>query len=216
MMHDLLAGLNDDERRLVTAKMTRRAFRKGDSLFFEGDIGDTLHVVRKGRVAVRTSTPDGDVVTLTVLGFGSYFGELALMAPDSRRTASVVALEPVETQMLRASDFHELRVRHPTVERLVSQILAEQVHRLSQQLLEALYVSADKRVLRRLNDLCDLYTDAGTIDIPIRQEDLASMAGTTRSTVNKVLRQLEDDGIVALGRGRTTVAQPGQLERRAR
>ena len=71
-------------------------------------------------------------------------------------------------------------------------------------------------MLRRLNDLCQLYTDAGVIDIPIRQEDLASMAGTTRSTVNKVLRQLEDDGIVALGRGRTTVAQPGQLERRAR
>ncbi|CAN5510639.1 Crp/Fnr family transcriptional regulator [soil metagenome] len=215
MAHDLLGGLRDDERRLVNAKMTRRAYRKGDSLFFEGDVGDTLHVLRKGRVAVRTSTPAGDVVTLIVLGVGAYFGELALIAPDSRRTASVVALEAVETQTLRAADFHHLLADHPAIERILPRILVEQVERLSHQLLEALYVSADKRVLRRLDDLGGLYEDSGTIDIPIRQEDLASMAGTTRSTVNKVLRQLEDDGIVQLGRGHTRVLDLERLAQRA-
>ena len=47
-MDDLLGGLSEDERRLVTAKMTRRAFKKGDTLFFEGDPGDNLTGVLKG------------------------------------------------------------------------------------------------------------------------------------------------------------------------
>jgi CRP/FNR family transcriptional regulator, cyclic AMP receptor protein len=213
---DLLGGLSEDERRMVMAKMIRRAFKKGDTLFFEGDPGDSLHMLVKGRVAVRTATPQGDVVTLTVLGPGSSFGEQALLTVASRRTASVVALEAVETRMLQRGDFDELRRRQPSVERLLVELLAEQVRRLSGQVLDALYVPADQRVTRRIADLATLY-DLGVepIDIPIRQEDLASMAGTTRPTANRVLRQLEDDGVLSLGRGRMVVHQLARLRSRA-
>jgi CRP/FNR family cyclic AMP-dependent transcriptional regulator len=213
---DLLGGLGEDERRMVIAKMIRRAFKKGDTLFFEGDPGDSLHVLLKGRVAVRIATPHGDVATLTVLGPGASFGEQALLTPESRRTASVVALEQVETRMLHRADFDELRRRQPSVERFLVDVLAEQVRRLSRQMLDALYVSADQRVVRRVADLATLY-DIGDepIDIPIRQEDLASMAGTTRPTANRVLKQLEDDGVLSLGRGRMAIHDQTVLRRRA-
>ncbi len=216
MVNDMLGGLSDEERRLVVARMTRRSFRKGDTLFFEGDLGDSFHIVQKGRVAVRTSTPDGDVATLAVLGAGDCFGEQALLTAESRRTASVVALEAVESRMLHRRDFDEIRQRHATVERFLVDILAAQVRRLSSQVLDALYVSADRRVVRRVADLARVYDDhAGPIVIPVRQEDLASMAGTTRPTANRVLKQLEDDGIVSLSRGRTLVLDRARLDKRA-
>lgn len=211
---DLLGGLSEAERRMVIAKMVRRGFKKGDTLFFEGDPGDSLHVLVKGRVAVRTATPQGDVVTLTVLGPGSSFGEQALITAASRRTASVVALEAVETRMLHRADFDELRLRQPSVERFLVEVLAEQVRRLSGQVLDALYVPADQRVIRRIADLATLYDNGAVpIDIPIRQEDLASMAGTTRPTANRVLRQLENEGVLSLGRGRMEVHHPDQLRK---
>jgi CRP/FNR family transcriptional regulator, cyclic AMP receptor protein len=216
MDNDLLGGLSTDERRLVAAKMNRRAFKKGDTLFFEGDLGDSLHIVQKGRVAVRTSTPQGDVATLTVLGPGACFGEQALLSEDARRTASVVALEAVETRLLHRRDFDELLRHQPTVERLLVDVLAAQVRRLTSQVLDALYVPAERRVIRRAAELADLY-DEGVrpIDIPIRQEDLASMAGTTRPTANRVLKQLEDDGVITLGRGRMSVVDAAVLRKRA-
>jgi CRP-like cAMP-binding protein len=219
MNAELLGALNDADRRLVVAKMTRRTFRKGDTIFFEGDPGDSLMIVQKGRVAVRVSTPDGDVATLVVLGAGSCFGEQALVDAAAVRTASVVALEAVEVRALDRHDFDDLRSRHPAVERFLIGLLASQVRRLSGQVLDALYVSADKRVIRRTTDLARVYaTDAvhDRIDIPMRQEDIASMAGTTRPTANRVLKQLEEEGVLTLARGRTVITDLAELERRAR
>jgi len=214
---DLLSGLSEDERRLIIAKMSRRSFKKGETLFHEGDPGDSLHLLLKGRVAVRVSTPNGDVATLSVQGPGSSFGEQALVSAESRRTASVVALEPVETRMLHRNDFDDLRRRHPSAERFIVDALAEQVRRLSAQVLDALYVAADKRVVRRVADLVLLYDDGSSpFEIPVKQEDLASMAGTTRPTANRVLKHLEDDGLIALGRGRIDVLDADGIRRRAR
>ena len=50
----------------------------------------------------------------------------------------------------------------------------------------------------------------------ITQEDIAAMAGTSRATVNRVLREEAGRGVVALARGRTTVLDVGDLERRCR
>ncbi|MFN8020663.1 MAG: Crp/Fnr family transcriptional regulator [Acidimicrobiales bacterium] len=211
-----LAGLSAEQQRLVMATMARRSFRKGDTLFFEGDVGDSLHVLERGKVAVRTSTPMGEIVTLTVLGVGESFGEQALLADDSRRTASVVALEPVETRVLHRVDFERLRASHPSVERFLVDVMAAQVRRLSTLVLEALYLPADRRVVRRIADLAEVYRGSGdAIDIPVRQEDLATMAGTTRQTANQVLKQLEDDGVVTLRRGGVVIVRPDELRRRA-
>jgi CRP/FNR family transcriptional regulator, cyclic AMP receptor protein len=213
----LLEMLDDVDRRSVLSKMTRRSYRKGDTLYFEGDPGDSLHVLQKGRVAVKVSTPYGDVATLTVLGPGASFGELALLGVDSLRTATVVALEAVETKALHRRDFEELRRQHPAVERLLVEALADQVQRLSGQVLDALYVPADKRVIRRIADLAAVYDNgSAVICIPVRQDDIASMAGTTRPTANRVLMSLQADGLVSLARGRTDVLDLPGLQRRAR
>jgi CRP-like cAMP-binding protein len=213
---DILTGLDEEHRRLVLSRMPRRSFRKGDTLFFEGDLGDSLHVVQTGKVAVRVSTPLGEIVTLTVLGAGASFGEQALLADDSLRTASVVALEAVETRVLHRRDFEQLCRDEPSVERLLVSVMARQVRRLTTLVLEAMYLPADRRVVRRIADLAEVY-DAGVvpIDIPVRQEDLATMAGTTRQTTNQVLKQLEDAAVVTLGRGRVVVQRPDDLRRRA-
>ena len=109
------------------------------------------------------------------------------------------------------------RVTQPAVERFLVDVLASQVRRLSAQLVEALYVPADTRVVRRLSDVAALYDDGtGRRDVPLRQEDLASMAGTTRPTTNRVLKQLEAEGMVVLRRGGLLVVDPTALQVRAR
>ena len=217
MNFDLLAGLSDADRRAVAARMVRRSFRKGETLFHEGDPGDSLHLIEKGRVAIRPSTPLGEVVTLAILGPGESFGEQALLAPDAKRTASAVALEAVETRVLYRRDVNDLRATQPSIDRFLVVLLAGQVRRLSQRVLEALYYPADRRVVRRLAELAELYDDgAAPIVIGLRQDDLATMAGTTRSTTNRVLQQLVDAGVVGLRRGRLEVLDLEALRKRAR
>src|SRR5438270_10521133 len=134
----LLSVLGDDERRTVLSLAHRRRFGKGEIIFHEGDPGDTLHLIAKGRIALRVTTPLGDTATLLVLGPGDSFGEMALIAP-APRNASAVALEPVETMTVHREQLEELRRDHPGVDRLLMEGLIAEVRRLSHALLEALY-----------------------------------------------------------------------------
>lgn len=217
MESGLLGGLTAEEQRAVVASMVRRSYRKDDTLFHEGDPGDSVFIVERGRVAIRVSTPMGDVATLAILGRGDSFGEQALLDPSSVRTASAVALETVEVRALHRKQFDELRQTHPSINRLLVELLAAQVRRLSAHLLDALYLPVDQRVLRRLRDLAALY-DRGEhpVVIPLRQDDLASLAGTTRPTANRVLRQLEREHVIALQRGQVHVLDGQALITRAR
>jgi CRP-like cAMP-binding protein len=213
----LLDALDDADRRDLLAHTVRRRFARGDTLFHEGDPGDTLHLVEKGHVAIKVTTPLGDVAMLTVHGPGEAFGEHALLDARAARTASAVALTPVETRALHRDEFEALRRLRPAVDRFLVDALAAQVRRLSVHLTEALYVAADTRVLRRLVSLADQFGDGDDgVVVPITQEDLAAMAGTTRPTANRVLKSAESAGAVRVARGRVEIADHALLQKLAR
>lgn len=217
MRWQVLEGVPEGDVQQLLSIARRRVFRRGEVVFHVDDPADTLHLIVSGRFAVRVQTAVGDVAILTVLGPGDMFGELALIGSGSRRTATVEALQAGETRSIHRPDFERLRARHPSVTDVLVAILSDGMRRLSRHLLEALYVPADKRVLRRLGELAESYAPgAAEAVVPLRQEDLASIAGTSRATVNRVLRDEEARGSVRLERGRTIVLDRAALERRGR
>ena len=123
------------------------------------------------------------------------------------RSATVAALEAAETWAVYMTDFHRLRARHPALNEILMQLLAARVRVMNERLVEALYLDADARIRSRLRDLAKIYAHAGGSEtlIPLTQEQLAELAGTSRATVNRVLREDVSRGLVLLGRGRITV-----------
>lgn len=214
----LLETLTAEQRRRLLSHARRRRFKRGEVVFHEGDPGDALHLVDKGHLAVKRSTPLGDVATLLVMGPGDFFGELAVVAPGPR-SATVVALDPVETLALHRQVFDELRQTHPGIDRVLIHALVEEVRRLSAMLVEALFVPADKRIYLRLGDLARIFSvpgQVGPVLIPLTQEELAQLAGTTRPTANRVLRSAEAAGALKVARGRIEVLDAAAVARRAR
>lgn len=213
----VLESLPEQERRALLSSARRRRFGRREVLFHEGDPGETMHLIEKGRVAVRITAPLGDVATVGVLGPGEVVGEMALLGQSPRRTATVVALERTETLSIDREQFLQLRRTHPAMDRFLVEVLAERLRRMDAHLLEALYLPVDRRVLRRLLSLAHIYGDAASgTEIPLTQEDLASLAGTSRATVNRVLREAAHSGAVELARGRIRILDSDKLARRAR
>ena len=158
MISPYLAVLSEEDRRELLRIARRRRFARNEVVFHEGDPADTLHLLDRGHVGVRTTTPLGDVALLSVLGPGEAFGEMALI-DQSPRNATVVALDVCETIALHRSSFDELRRVHPEVDRLLLAAMVAEVRRVSSQLLEVMYVPVHKRLYRRLVDLARLYGD---------------------------------------------------------
>lgn len=193
----------------------RRKFARSEVIFHEGDPGDTLHLIASGQVGLRVHTPLGDVAMVRVLGPGEFFGELTVVSPGPRN-ATAVALSPVETRSLHRDQFDDLKQRHPDIGRVLVEALVHEVRRLSGQLVEATYLPVETRIWRRLDALRTTFgsQDDPTDSIPINQDVLAELAGSTRPTVNRVLRAGADAGIIALHRGRIEVLDHDLLERR--
>lgn len=209
----LLADLPAEDVRELLAVARRRTFEKGEVVFHRDDPAESLHLIVRGHFAARVETPLGDSVLLDVLGPGQAFGELALLLAGERRSATVAALETGETRSVFQDDFARLQRSHPGVKDVLLRLLAEQLRRASDRILEAHYVDAETRVRRRLCELAETY---GSGIVPLTQEDLASMAGTSRATVNRVLREEKKRGAVALQRGRVEVLDADDLGRRCR
>lgn len=209
----ILAGLPPEDVRRLLAIARRRTFRKGEVVFHRGDLAELLHLIVKGRFAVRITTQLGETAMLDVLGPGETFGELALLSPGSRRSATVESLDEGETLGVFRDDFALLQAKHPGVKDVLLQLLAEALARASDRIVEAHYIDAETRVRRRLRDLA---LRQGQPAIAMTQEHLAQMAGTSRATVNRVLREEERRGTVELSRGRTKVLDLEDLESRCK
>jgi CRP-like cAMP-binding protein len=208
----LLDGVPEEEVKHLLTVARRRTFARNEVVFHQGDPADSMHMIRRGRFGVRIRTPIGDVATIAILGAGDAFGELALVGDESDRSATVVSLERSETVSISRPDLERLRHDQPQVNELLVKLLAARIRRTNELLAEALYVSADKRVLHRLRELAELYSrDDGQQVIPLTQEEIATLAGTSRATVNRVLRDAERAGALVLTRGRTTVLDPALL-----
>src|ERR1051325_2175062 len=108
----LLRSLSEEDPRQVLSAARRRRFTLREVLFHEGDPGDTLHLIDKGRVAIRITTPLGDAATVGVLGRGDVVGEMAVLEEGGHRQATVTALEATETLSLDRGQLDDLRLAH--------------------------------------------------------------------------------------------------------
>jgi CRP/FNR family transcriptional regulator, cyclic AMP receptor protein len=191
----------------------QRTFDKGDIVFHEGDPGDSLHLVRQGMFAIRASTPSGAILIVDILAPGDVFGEFAVFSDQRRRTTEVTALSPgvtlaVEREQLRRA----IGSRPELAEELIATVIGK-AESTTQRLVEMLHVPAELRVLRALLSMVAL-EDASSL-VRLTQDELASFAATTRPTANRVLRQEEERGTIAISRGQVMVLDRRRLAERA-
>ena len=208
----ILEVLSAEGRDSVIRMARRRRFARNEVIFHEGDPGDTLHLVAKGHVALRITTPLGDVATVRVLRPGDFFGELALISPGPRN-ATRPAVDPVETFAIHREQLDELRGRGGAVDRVIIEALVADAEASRPSRGARFYVPVEKRIWRRLLELAHVFEGRETVPIriPLTQEDLAQIVGTTRPTINRALKEAERAGVVHLSRGGLEILDRGAV-----
>lgn len=206
---DRLAGVNPQLVDAVLARTIERSYSSDMVLCREGDSPDGMYLLDEGRVLVQSVTIDGAAVGLNVVDAGDVVGEQALLA-ENRRMATVMAVRPTQVRLLRPTQFAELRVDHPEIDQFLVQVLDSRLREMSTRFAEAVHSTAEERVCRRVLALGSAFD--GTIRLS--QATLASLAGTTRPTVNRVLQELVRDEAVALRRARIEVLDSELLAQR--
>jgi CRP/FNR family transcriptional regulator, cyclic AMP receptor protein len=213
----LFASLSEEALRPIEAACRRRAFKRGETLFYEEDPGNALYILQKGQVKIVRLAPDGEERILHIEGPGQCLGELSLVDGEPR-SAKAVAFDRVEALVLYREEFLALLERHPAVARAVMSSLAGMVRRLSEQVQDLTALDVPGRVVKKLLELADSHgqpTEGGVqIALPLTQQELAEMIGATRVAVNQALSWFRSQGVLTTDRRGITLLQPEKLRRR--
>ena len=203
----VLGLLPPAELAALVPTLRRRNYRRGETLYHQGDPGSVLHVIVEGRVKVVIPSESGEEAVLTVLGPGDVHGEMALLDGEPR-SATVVALEPVVTAIISRESFLDLLRRSPAAVEGVLAGLARTIRRLSSEVGDLMFLDLQGRLAKMLLELAEIHGNEGEEGIEIQaaltQEDLAGMIGATRPRVNQLLGSFEDRGAISR-RGRRII-----------
>ena len=213
----LFAGLADEDIRGLMALAKRRTFRNGEVIFHREDPGQVLYVIKEGKVKISLISPDGQEISLVVFGKGECFGEFAIL-DGLPRSADVVALEKVECYTLQRSDFHNAIMKNPKIAIQIIEVLTRRLRSTDQMVEDLIFLDVYGRVAKKLLELADTHgtkVDDGTrIDVRLTQQEIASMVGASRESVNKVMGYFTDKNFISTDKHKITLHRISDLERR--
>jgi CRP/FNR family cyclic AMP-dependent transcriptional regulator len=213
----LFAGLADEDIRGLMALAKRRTFRSGEVIFHREDPGQVLYVIKEGKVKISLISPDGQEISLVVFGKGECFGEIAIL-DGLPRSADAVALEKVECYTLQRSDFHNAIMKNPKIAIQIIEVLTRRLRSTDQMVEDLIFLDVYGRVAKKLLELADTHgtkVDDGTrIDVRLTQQEIASMVGASRESVNKVMGYFTDKNFISADKHKITLHRISELERR--
>ena len=209
----LFSGLDRAELQRFADLTREKFYPRGSVILFENDPGDSLFVVRQGRVKVVLIGEDGREVILGVLGVGEHFGELALI-DDRPRSAHVIAMEDSHLLVLRREDFRKRVESSPAVAWSLLTELSRRLRRADEKIGGLVLLDVPGRIARLLLDLAE-ETGSDTIEKPLTHQTIAQMIGASRETVSRAMKDFQDANWVSVERRRITLADRPALEQRA-
>jgi len=209
----LFSGLTRGELESFAELTRERSYPRGSVILFENDPGDSLFVVRSGRVKVVLIGEDGREVILGVLGIGQHFGELALI-DEQPRSAHVIAMEDSTLIVLRRDDFRKRVESSPSVAWSLLAELSHRLRRADDKIGGLVLLDVPGRIARLLLDFAE---EGGSeqIEKTLTHQTIAQMIGASRETVSRAMKDFQEAGWINVERRRISLANRSALEQRA-
>ncbi len=189
----------DPQDFLDTAGVARKLadFRRGESIYSQGEAADSVMYVQKGGVKFSVVNGSGKEAVVAMFGPSDFFGE-GCMAGQTIRMGTATAVTPTTLLVIEKNELlRVLHAEHELSDHFISYMLARNI-RVEEDLIDQLFNSSERRLARTLL----LLARYGKQDQPDRilpkvsQETLASMVGTTRSRVNFFMNKFRKLGFI--------------------
>ena len=213
----LFAGLSDEDLRELMTVTRRRTFRSGEVIFHRDDPGQILYIIKEGKVKIYLTSPDGQEVSQALYGKTEYFGEFSLFE-GLPRSADAVTLERTECYTLQRIDYDKVILKNPKIALKMLEALTRRLRSTDQMVEDLIFLDVYGRVAKKLLELAETHSvpvEGGLrFDVRLTQQELASMVGASRESVNKVVGYFMDKKIISTDNHRISIHRPNDLKRR--
>ena len=188
----------------------RKDYKAKSAILKQGETSDILYLVLDGSVSVMVEdeSEPGHMLVVAYLNPGDFVGEMGLFDDEAPvRSAMVIAKTQCEIAEISYERFHQIRGQFPDILYAVSRQLGSRLRQTTRKLSDLAFVDVSGRIAHTLLDLCkepDAMTHPDGMQIKITRQELGKIVGCSREMAGRVLKTLEQDGLVAVS-GKTMV-----------
>ncbi|MGH3715486.1 MAG: Crp/Fnr family transcriptional regulator [Micromonosporaceae bacterium] len=215
----LFQGVEPEAAENLAKQLEYVEIRKGDTLFTEGEPGDSLYIVMSGKLKVGRRAADGRQNLIAVMGPSDMVGELSLFDPGPR-TATSTAVTDTRVARLKKAALRPWLQDRPEIAEQLLRVLARRLRRTNDALADLIFTDVPGRVAKSLLQMASRFgtRDGGVLRVThdLTQEELAQLVGASRETVNKALADFASRGWLRLDGKSVIILDPERLARRAR
>ncbi len=215
----LFQGVEPSAVSALITRLPRADFPRGHRLFTEGEPGDRLYIIIRGKVKIGRRSPDGREKLLTILGPSDIFGEMSIFDPGPR-TSSATTITGVRAVSMDRDALRSWIAGRPEITERLLRVLARRLRRTNDGLVDLIFTDVAGRVAKQLLALAQRFgtQEAGAMRVThdLTQEEIAQLVGASRETVNKALADFAQRGWITLQGKSILILDSERLARRAR
>jgi CRP-like cAMP-binding protein len=210
---DIFRHLNTEEIKELDRVTTMITCQPGHILYRPGETGNTLFLLKTGRVQLYHLSMDGRKLIIATLERGACFGEIPLLGQGTH-TSFAEVVEEARICVISKHEAEHLIRQKPVVTLALLHVVGQRFTQLEAQLINTTFKATTARLATLLLQLASPFEkepDMFVVD-GLSQEELAVHLGVYRETVSVSLRDLKDTGAIELGRKHITIIKPSLLE----
>lgn len=198
---DMFSNLRPEYLKELLDGVEHVEYEKGEVLFHEGSISETLYFINHGSIKLFVNTLDGKEQILHILSSGNFLGMLDLLK-DGQYRFSAKAIDDCKMCTLNRKHFIRTLKDNPDMAISIIETLTDKLVK-TERLVKSLATNdINSRISYLLNYLIDEYgvkkDNQIDINVPISREEMANMIGVSRETISRKLKQLEKDKIIKI------------------
>ncbi|MDU1004947.1 MAG: Crp/Fnr family transcriptional regulator [Clostridium butyricum] len=197
----IFENLNNEELQKIVKTINHREYAKGDVVFTEGYVANTLFFINEGKIKLYKYTKDGKEQILHVLSEGDFFGELELIKP-SKYGFNSKAIVDSKICTLTKDEMKEIMMKNPEIGIKVLEAVGERLSKVESLVQNLATNDVDSRMAYLLTDLMEKYGENIekniSIELPLSREEMANFIGVTRETISRKLKKFEDEKLIKI------------------
>lgn len=210
------AELNEEEILAIEGIIQEKSYKKGEIIFFQGEAGEALYLIKKGKVKLVKMSESGDEQILNILKAGDIFAEVVLF-DNAEYPATAIVVEDSALSVLKRSKMENLINESPTIALKIMEVMGKRLRR-AQKMVKELGLTDTKT--RTASILVYLAEEHGgkekkkelEIDLSLTQQDLANMIGTSRETISRILSDFKAEDLVDTSRQKILIKDLAKLK----
>jgi CRP/FNR family transcriptional regulator, anaerobic regulatory protein len=186
----IFSNLTMEEMVEISMTTTQREYKKGESIYLEGEPSENLFVIHKGKVKISKLSEEGKEQIIRILYEGDFMGELSLFT-QSPFMNNAEALETTSVCIVNGKELSRLIEKNPSISLKIMKELSSRLEN-TERLIESIGLgNVEQRVAEILLKMSD---DTGVVNLSISKRDLAAHIGMSQETLSRKLSSFQEEG----------------------